>query len=265
MVTKKSKVLKTPTKDESTTETEDDNKVFRFDANGNLYADKKHPQQGKGGSGGGSHKGELSNQSAVSPKKSSGTGEGDAAGRGTSSQRNPQQKPTKRFYLHTTKKATQKNDSSDDDASSSGSSDSSDDSSSSSESEEESEVDDNADDDDYVNRPENEDEDSEEIEEQPPPKPKKGYKTKVTREAPNTSNTQETVSGSKKKTAKKKDKTDKEKKTRNSRWTDSENRRLVDHVRPKFELLTGKFKKLDGKNAKDHAWKVVTGIFHYIL
>lgn len=252
-VQKKTKVVKAPQNEESTTETEDDEKVYRFDANGNLYAEKKHKSKGNTGFGKG-----------VSVKKSDGTKGTTDAGRGTPSQSKTSNKPTKRFFVNNNKKSKKTPEISDEESSSSsGSSDSSGDSSSSSDDDDASEVEGNDDDDDYVPSQENEEEDLEEVQEKPPPNPKKGYKTKGANQPQKKILTKKNTSGGKGKNKKTKEQAEglseqEQKKKRKSRWTDSENRRLVDQVRPKYELLTGKFKKLDGKNAKEEAWKIVT-------
>lgn len=177
----------------------------------------------------------------------------------TTTKKVSESKPTKRMFLAPQKTGRKKEESSEEDSSSSDSDDSSDDSSSEDEEDDDDDV--SPEDDDDNDKDESE---SEEEEDEAPLRPKKGHKVKNTavykKAISQESNKSRKTKKKSKKWAEGDDQSEAQtKKKRKSKWTDSENLRLVDHVRPNYELLTGKFKHLAGKKKKDEAWIVVAG------
>lgn len=281
---KVAKGKKSPKKPKGAKKDEDDDIVYRKDADGNVYASIA-------GSAAGFAKGKKQLQVGTDQHSQASSSQVDNNSRptvngnpGTSYKTpldNPMNKPTKRMFLDKKRPLTGKDENSDSDSSDDSKSDSSSDSSSSSDDDSESEAEESqvsenesSDDDGGAEQSSDNESDSDEDESEPAPKGKSQAKGKTKNTSKKgkgvpkkktVSTKAKTNSGKNRKVGKagKKKKKDLVRK-RKSKWTDQENYTLVHNVSPKFDLLHGKFKKgSGGREARDEGWRQVTG--NYVM
>lgn len=269
---------KSPHKPKGSKKCDEDDVVYRKDADGNLYAGTVGPAKGKMTKKGANGK----PSQASSSQGCSNSRHADNGIPGTSHQTpmdNPVNKPTKRMFLNKKPKVPVTDNNSSSDSSENSQSESDDESSSSAEDESESDAEEAQGSDDASSEEDGEDEessddgsDSDKDESEPTPKGKNKANGKNKNKKGKSKQKKKTVStkakkkGDKNKKRSKSSKGNPEKKNRKSKWTDQENYTLVHKVSPQYDLLHGKFKSgSGGREARDAGWRQVTGDYCYYL